>query len=147
MEAEASQLSEIMSLSKQTVKLLISQGQYEEAAQLISRRVLEEGGRAILLEFGPTLLAYGEQNDITIAQVIVSSTIQYWVEDKDEVDDQAFVTLFWGAPKSARDFLSKVVQNRPTPLFVNTLIELLIPRSVSFASDDPVTQFFGRLSR
>jgi hypothetical protein len=143
MEVEASQISEIMSLSKQIVKLLISQGQFEEAAQVISRRVLEDGGRAMLLDYGPALLAHGEQRDIAICQVIVSAAIHYWVEEKDDVDDQAFVTLFWGFPCSARDFLSKVVQDRPTPLFVNTLIELVIPRKAPDEPDEAVGQFFG----
>jgi hypothetical protein len=65
MEAEASQISEIMSLSKQIVKLLISQG----------RRVLEDGGRAMLLEYGPPLLLHGEQHDPAVTQVIVSSLL------------------------------------------------------------------------
>lgn len=131
MDKEAMQISQIMQVSSQIVDLLInSEKRYSEAAEMIKEKALEannEEGKKMLFDFGPKLLKANEET----AQIIVETATELWRrrEKGDEAcSDRAFMSLFWGCPKSAKQFLENAVQVNPTPLFVNSLIELVIPR-------------------
>ena len=131
MDKEAMQISKIMQVSSQIVDLLINaEKKYSEAADMIRSKALEannEEGKKMLFDFGPKLL----RSDARTAEIIVETAIELW-RQKDKNDetcnDRAFMCLFWGCPESAKAFLEKAVECRPTPLLVNSLIELVIPR-------------------
>lgn len=55
--------------------------------------------------------------------------------------DSDFIKLFWGHPQSCYNFLKSIIFEKPTELFADTLISLLIPRSKATQSS-----FFGNPS-
>lgn len=55
--------------------------------------------------------------------------------------DSDFIKLFWGHPQSCYNFLKSIIDERPTELFADTLVSLLIPRAKATQ-----TSFFGNPS-
>ena len=131
MAAEAMEISEIVQLPSQIVELLIrSKKDYAGAARIISDKAFEpnnEEGVKMLFDFGPILLKEDESTADTV--VALASALWSQGEGSDgQYNAKAFLRLFWDSPVNAKRFLKKAVESRPTPLFVNALIELLIPK-------------------
>jgi predicted Zn-ribbon and HTH transcriptional regulator len=131
LEDPAFEISKIMEVSKQIVALLItSQGKYAEAARVLSERALDEDGRDMLLEFGPLLLS----REPATVKTIETTAVALWIQPNEQ-DDVSFLRLFWGCPSSAKSFLSTAIHIKPTQLFLNSYLQLLISR--------PNGTFFG----
>ncbi|OHT10859.1 hypothetical protein TRFO_19754 [Tritrichomonas foetus] len=136
MNEPALKISQIFGVSKQIIDLMINNdyssesekiSNYRKAANMIYSKIDDPEGRSLLLEFGPKLL----RGDDETAKLVENIAFQLWNET-DEHDDAAFLKLFWGCPKHCKDFLETAFQNKPTPLFVNAYIELLIPNNYFF---------------
>jgi hypothetical protein len=134
MEEAAFEISNILQVSRHCVSLLITAHQkYNEAATLIHDQKSEfPTAKSLLMEFGPLLLRQEQDT----AGIIEQTASDLWKKYLTDDDDQSYLKVFWGVPLSAKQFLIKAVHDRPTPLFVNSLIELLIPRN-------PAGTFFG----
>jgi hypothetical protein len=136
LEDAAFEISKIMAVSKQIVSLLItSQGRYAEAARVISEQALDENGRDILLEFGPILLT----KEPATVKTIETTAVALWIQPNEQ-DDVSFLRLFWGRPASAKNFLSTAIHIKPTQLFLNSYLQLLIarPNGTFFGSPETV---------
>ena len=134
----ALRISQIFGVSKQIIDLMINteypsekekKENYIKAANMVNEKVesRDQEGRSLLLEFGPKLLRGDEES----ASLVEHSALFLWNE-KDEHDDVAFLRLFWGSYKHCKNFLEKAIQEKSTPLFVNSYIELLIPNNHFF---------------
>lgn len=133
---EAFEIANIIGMPTYTVSILVNaQKQYVQAAKIISDHQNEEVGKLMLMEFGPELLAHNES-----AQFIVITAFLIWTSQEMDIplsEDVQFMKLFWGSPPTyMKQFLEQVINVRPTTLFVNSYIELLIPRQAS--------EYFGR---
>ncbi|OHT11984.1 hypothetical protein TRFO_18367 [Tritrichomonas foetus] len=136
MNDHALKISKIFGVSKQIIDIMINTEyktisekieNYMKAADMIHQKIDDPEGRALLLEFGPKLL----RGDNETAKIVEHIAFQLWL-DPDEHDDGAYLKLFWGCPKHCRNFLEAAIQNKPTTLFVNAYIELLIPNNYFF---------------
>lgn len=134
----ALRISQIFGVSKQIIDLMINTEysdnsakiqNYRKAANMVHEKIqaVDPEGRSLLLEFGPKLLRGDEES----ASMVESSAFLLW-SSEDEHDDVSFLRLFWGSCKHCKNFLEKAIQNKPTPLFVNAYIELLIPNNHFF---------------
>lgn len=134
----ALQISQIFGVSKQIIDLMINteystvserNQNYIKAATMVYEKIQAEDqeGRSLLLEFGPKLL----RGDNESASLVESAAYLLWTSE-DEHDDVSFLKLFWGSSYRCKHFLETAIQTKPTPLFVNAYIELLIPNNHFF---------------
>ncbi|KAH0791066.1 vacuolar protein sorting-associated protein 11 [Histomonas meleagridis] len=124
MEEYAFEISNIMEVSKYIISLLInSQKDYFQAAAIIYEKATQASGKSLLIDFGPTLLSQGGE----ISAMISKAAHALWIQEN-ERDDSGFIKIFWGFPESLKEFIKRAIADKPTPLFVYTYFDLLIPK-------------------
>ena len=136
MDDYALKISKLFDVSKQIIDIMINKDaasnaerleNYKKATETIAKKIFSQEGKSLLMEFGPKLM----RGDNEIGQLIENLAVQLWC-DPNEHDDISFVKLFWGCPVHFKGFLEKAIHSKPTSLFVNSYIELLIPQNYLF---------------
>lgn len=101
---------------------LVKEKKYVEAATHIFDHFDEPIGFKLVTKFGPLIL----KSDYNAGKIIEQTATLIWSNDKMK-NDNDFIKLFWGFPNNCYIFLKSIIKQKPTPLFVNILISLLIP--------------------
>lgn len=139
---EALKLSQAAGLLMTSLSSLIEDKKFNEAATQIFDHYDEPIGYSMLMKFGPILL----KSDINAIKIVEQTATLIWkthfdTPNQTEITDIDFIKLFWGHPQSCYNFLKSVIHEKPTELFADTLISLLIPKSKATPSS-----FFGNPS-
>ncbi|OHS95771.1 hypothetical protein TRFO_38099 [Tritrichomonas foetus] len=120
---EAIRLSQAVGISMTSISSLIDENKFIEAATQIFDHYDEPIGYTMLMKFGTQLLKL----DASSSKIIEQCASLIWQTNVDSVDSD-FIKLFWEYPELLYGFLKSIITEKPTELFGDTLISLLIPR-------------------